>query len=118
MPVRALADTPILLDLFQAPLKINEHELREGIQAQINFEGIRLAALQINTHEILTRSDSLQKGTRRARRAGEKSQLSVNIRDMFLQLCYGAKKDTNFLGHFWLGIFIQDNLPVNLKQKV
>ena len=24
----------------------------------------------------------------------------------------------NFLGHFWLGIFIQDNVPVNLKQEV
>ena len=27
-------------------------------------------------------------------------------------------KDKTFLGHFWLGIFIQDNLPVNLKQEV
>ena len=30
----------------------------------------------------------------------------------------GPAKDKNFLGHFWLGIFIQDNLPVNLKQEV
>ena len=27
-------------------------------------------------------------------------------------------KGKNFLGHFWLGIFIQDNLSVNLKQEV
>ena len=29
-----------------------------------------------------------------------------------------GSKVTNFLGHFWLGIFIQDNLPMNLKQEV
>ena len=28
-----------------------------------------------------------------------------------------GSKDKNFLGHFWLGIFIQD-LPVNLKQPI
>ena len=39
-------------------------------------------------------------------------------RDMFLQRFYGASKDKDFLGHFWLGIFKQDNLPVNLKQEV
>ena len=27
-------------------------------------------------------------------------------------------KRQHYLGHFWLGIFIQDNLPVNLKQEV
>ena len=37
--------------------------------------------------------------------------------DMFLQRFYRAQK-TKFSGHFWLGILIQDNLPVNLKQEV
>ena len=33
-----------------------------------------------------------------------------------LQILWGSK-DKNFFGHFWLGIFIQDNLPVNFKQE-
>ena len=38
------------------------------------------------------------------------------------QICFFrdfmGSKDKDFLGHFLLGIFIQDNLPVNLKQEV
>ena len=54
-------------------------------------------------------------GTRRACRAGGKSHLRVYTRDMFSSEILWGSKDKNFLGHFSLGIFIQDNLPVNLK---
>ena len=33
------------------------------------------------------------------------------------EILWGSK-NKNFLGHFWLGTFIQDNLPVNPKQEV
>ena len=33
-----------------------------------------------------------------------------------LEILRGSEVE-NVLGHFWLAIFIQDNLPVNLKQK-
>ena len=40
------------------------------------------------------------------------------IREIHFFRDFMGLKDKNFLGFFWLGIFIQDNLPVNLKQEV
>ena len=56
-------------------------------------------------------------GTRRACRAGEGSSARVYARYVSLELLWGSKVE-NFLGHFWLSIFVQANLPVNLKQEV
>ena len=41
----------------------------------------------------------------------------ICARYAFSEILWGSKV-TNFLGHFWLGILIQDNLLVNLKQEV
>ena len=45
------------------------------------------------------------------------SSARVYARYVYSEILWRSK-DKNFLGHFWLGIFIQDNLPVNLKQEV
>ena len=47
----------------------------------------------------------------------KKSSAYVDTRYVSSEILWGSK-EKNFLGHFWLGIFIQDNLPVNLKQEV
>ena len=57
-------------------------------------------------------------GTRRGLPSWRKeSSARVYARYICSEILCGSK-DKKFLGHFWLGIFIQDNLPVNLKQEV
>ena len=40
------------------------------------------------------------------------------IREIYFFRDFMGLKGQNVFGHFWLGIFIQDNLRVNLKQEV
>ena len=47
----------------------------------------------------------------------EKSSALVYARYVPSEISWGSK-DKNFFNHFWLGIIIEDNLPVNLKQEV
>ena len=47
----------------------------------------------------------------------KESSVRVYAKYVSSEILWGSK-DKNFLGHFWLGIFIQNNLPVNFKQEV
>ena len=41
-----------------------------------------------------------------------------NVKVCFFRDFTWIKKTKNILGQFWLGIFIQDNLPMNLKRDI
>ena len=47
----------------------------------------------------------------------KKSSVHVHVRYVSSEILWGSKVK-HFLGHLWLSIFIQYNLPANFKQEV